>query len=198
MWTTALCVVLTSLTTHLTHAQVCGDVPIVWRNNNQTCPPRAICADVFNTIRDWYNGTTCPEKRTLHNCFCGSGMCPVNDESHQMYASQFHRIYTCEPVCRLPWCANVRSTGDRTVAVVTEQSSPTFSRNTYQRVDCRCPRHHRPSIGNGILHHAVKSSGNVYNPLKQNYQTQHVCRNSIADNAMNDPCPAYRDTVQDV
>ncbi|GFN98214.1 histone-lysine N-methyltransferase SETMAR [Plakobranchus ocellatus] len=48
--------------------QQCGNI-YIWRNNNMSCPHvHAVCADVFNTRRDWFNGTACQEKRVLHNC----------------------------------------------------------------------------------------------------------------------------------
>ncbi|RUS81699.1 hypothetical protein EGW08_010561 [Elysia chlorotica] len=91
---------------HISATRVCGNV-FIWRNNNMTCPQhtKAVCADVFKTTRNWYNGTTCDEHRVLHNCMCsGNNMCPVTDDSHKIYASKTHTRFTCQPKCSLGWC----------------------------------------------------------------------------------------------
>ncbi|KAH9512456.1 hypothetical protein Btru_039629 [Bulinus truncatus] len=191
MWTYAILVLLMSIAVDLTRGQVCGDVTY-WRNNNQTCSARAVCADVFNSVRKGNGGQNCTKKRTLHNCVCQSGACPVDNDDHRLFASEFHSLFVnsrgaailrpLHPTDRLP------SQGP--VAFTTEQQSPDFFGSTFQRVDCRCPRHHRPSSGNGIVHNSVKTVGRKYNARKKYHQTSHACQNSAADSLFIDPCAA--------
>ncbi|GFN98217.1 hypothetical protein PoB_002472300 [Plakobranchus ocellatus] len=166
------------------HRQVCGNVPYVWRNNNMSCPHvHAVCADVFNTRRDWFNGTACQEKRVLHNCMCpGNSLCPVNSDAHKVYSTRQHTQYLCQPVCTLPYCQNIRMTprrGHRRVdpifPMTSVQNAPEFGNRTYTKLDCRCPRHHYPVQAAGV-HRAVTSYTHRWDAIKNTYSTFYICR----------------------
>ncbi|CAG5124998.1 unnamed protein product [Candidula unifasciata] len=158
----------------------CEETPIVWRNNNMTCPERAVCADVFLTPRELEDGSQCEEKRILHNCLCpGGSVCPFEKPSHFLYASALQRQYTCQNICRLPYCGNIRSMTPVAQTVVNEAIN--FGRRTYTRMDCRCSRHHVP-FG---THRAVQTSP-ARNGIKK--FVEYVCSRSENENMIPDPC----------
>ncbi|BFZ06085.1 hypothetical protein BsWGS_09123 [Bradybaena similaris] len=161
---------------------VCGDQPIVWRNNNMTCPERAVCGDVFVTPRTLEDGSQCEEKRTLHNCLCpGGSVCPFENPSHSLYASAQQRQYTCRNVCRLPFCENVRFTA--TVIAQTDVSNArNFGGRNYVRMDCRCPLHHVP-YG---THRAVQATPRT--GIKKN--AEYICKQVENAEVIGDPCEA--------
>ncbi|XP_005104280.2 uncharacterized protein LOC101853874 [Aplysia californica] len=171
----------------------CGVTPPVWRNENMTCPARAVCADVFEHVRDWYNGTRCEERRTLHNCKCqGNTVCPYNNDAHKIYASKKHTRYTCEPTCTLPYCSNVprqlvRNRMVPPTAVTAEQNSAQFGGRTYYRIDCRCPRHHNPRQQRGRFR-SVKTYSHRYDFRLHQYSTLYICDAQGSEGRLPDPC----------
>lgn len=171
--------------------QFCGNTQPVWRNNNFTCPDRAICADVFVTTRNWYNGTRCEESRTLHNCLCPGGtVCPYNNPAHRFYASAQHLQYTCRATCTFPYCGSVR-TGRPNAPVVSqtaEQNAAEFDSRTYYRMDCRCPRHSSPHTQTAGVHRAVHAYSHLYDYRQHRYSTQYVCTTRGNETQQSDPC----------
>lgn len=158
----------------------CGEAAIVWRNNNNTCPERAVCADVFLTTREREDGTQCEEKRIMHNCLCqGGSVCPFENPSHFLYASAQQRQYTCQNICRLPYCGNIRSMTPVAQTTVTEAMN--FGRRTYVRMDCRCPRHHVPFD----THRAVQTS-TARNSIRKT--VEYVCSKAENEIVIPDPC----------
>jgi hypothetical protein len=194
-WTSLLVGSMLAIYAGRTHA-ICENTPPVWRNNNITCPDRAICADVFKTPRDWYNGTRCDEERILHHCLCnGVTPCPFNNPDHLTYASAQHLQYTCRPTCALPYCGNLtprpsegRSTP--TVAQTLEQNSPDFGGRNYYRMNCRCPRHKVPYTRTPGVHRSVHAHSHIYDYRQHRYSTQFVCTTRENENLMPDPCGA--------
>ncbi|BFZ00779.1 hypothetical protein BsWGS_03818 [Bradybaena similaris] len=176
---------------------VCGITPPVWRNGNFTCPDRAVCADVFTTQRDWYNGTRCEEVRTLHNCLCPGGtICPYSNPDHMLYASAQHQQYICKPVCQVPYCGNIHltSTDNRNplvVAQTVEQNAPEFDHRSYYKIDCRCPRHHEPFVQPPGVHRAVHVHSHTYDYLHHKYSTRFVCTTRGNQNSLPDPCASH-------
>ncbi|CAL1535216.1 unnamed protein product [Lymnaea stagnalis] len=199
MWTqVALFVLITTLTVCHIHAQsVCGFPPTIWRNANRTCPARAVCGDVFTTRRDWMNGTTCAETRVINNCFCpGNLACPVNNDAHRLYTTAQQKIYTCEPVCNLGWCYNIRlglseGRSDPTIAMTVEEQTPDFGGNTFTRMGCRCPRHHVPNRQPPGVPRAVKTHSYIRNPTTRHYTARYTCKVSGTEGNMVDPCPRH-------
>jgi len=174
----------------------CGDNPITWRNDNLTCPARAVCADVFTGERNWGNGTRCESRITLSNCLCeGNTACPIGNPSHRLSASRTHERYTCEPVCNLPYCNNVpdqvtRSGGRvRPTSLQSVSNSVQFDRRIFYRMECRCPRHHAPVRGR-----TVKTFSHQYNYITGEYLTLYTCNsdNPLVDRQIPDPCDAQK------
>jgi len=175
------------------NSRFCGVTPPVWRNENRTCPLDAVCADVFESMRDWYNGTRCQEKRTLHNCMCeGNTICPYNNEQHMIYASRKHKRYTCKPKCEFPYCNNVPPQRVRgrlvpPTAITGEQTSPEFGRRSFYKVMCRCPRHHRPRQQRGVFR-SVKTFTHRYDWRLHHYSTLYICDSVGDERRLPDPC----------
>ncbi|KAK3763205.1 hypothetical protein RRG08_052540 [Elysia crispata] len=144
MMVVTIAAVLLSLVVAYTSAtRACGNI-YVWRNSNMSCPhdTTAVCADVFETRRNWYNGTTCDERRVLHNCMCPNNqICPVNDPNHRFYASAIHTRYLCQPKCSLNSCASFSGV----FPLTTVYTAPEFGQRTYNKIDCLCPYHHSPA-----------------------------------------------------
>lgn len=119
---------------------VCINRRSVRQRHELPCPVRAVCADEWITVRDWFNGTRCREQRIVHNCVCpGEQQCPVGDENQILYDNKKHRMYMCEPKCRLGMCSTRLRAAEELV-----QYSPDFSGFNYYRINCRCPGHNYP------------------------------------------------------
>ncbi|XP_076454163.1 uncharacterized protein LOC143289151 [Babylonia areolata] len=107
--------------------------------SSRQCPVRAVCADVWNTVRDWQNGTRCREHRVMLNCRCPrNGQCPIGNPAHALHGSVKHSQYMCEPACILEACRTRTRPAKELV-------SNTRSRGyRYYRINCRCAGHHYP------------------------------------------------------
>ncbi|RUS80563.1 hypothetical protein EGW08_011657 [Elysia chlorotica] len=139
-----------------------------------TCPQhtKAVCADVFKTTRNWYNGTTCDEHRVLHNCMCsGNQMCPVTDDSHKIYASKTHTRFTCQSKCSLGWC----DSSPNTFPLTTVHNAREFGNRTYNQIGCLCPRHHSPVQTPGY-HRATQVYSQRWDASRGSWLTLYRCK----------------------
>jgi len=182
------------LVTVVSGQSFCGETPVVWRNNNVTCPARAVCTDVFTGRRNWHNGTSCDSVRTLHNCLCPNDggeptVCPYNNDAHRIYASKKHQRFTCQPVCNLPYCNNIsrrpqnnpNDRVDQNVAIEALHDSDDMNGRSYYRLSCRCPRHNRP--------HKYRRSVRTYrHTWWRPYKTMYTCDQTPAERRMEDWC----------
>jgi hypothetical protein len=173
----------------VTTQAVCEDAKVLWRNNNITCPDRAVCADVFLTTQDGIEDEEpCVQQKIFHNCMCpGDSVCPFDQPANVLYASATQQQFTCRPVCQLPYCANIRIMG--AVSQTTEQNAPNFGGKTYTRVNCRCAGHHTPYEQPGTLK-SVVASAQRYNARTQKYYTEYSCSPRGTEDMMMmvDPC----------
>ncbi|KAH9490267.1 hypothetical protein Btru_035306 [Bulinus truncatus] len=188
MWDCAVLVVVTSIALGLTHGRRCADI-VEWRHKNVTCPAKAICAEVSSPTSWMDNGALCIGDKIAHFCRCSSGPCPIYNDDHMIFYKTFIQQYTCEPKCRHPWCQ-----GTRPLCMYVELFSPEMQHNTFERIVCRCPRHHIPSVGlhttGGKATYPLSNIGR--NPRYGNERYAWRCRNLASDEYLDgpisDPC----------
>ncbi|KAH9490263.1 hypothetical protein Btru_035297 [Bulinus truncatus] len=188
-WAFAGLILVTPLIVDLTTGQIC---PTEWsyRHNNRTCPPKAICGEKFNLTETLPGDNTCTYTKIRFNCMCGRQECPVFDNSYRMYASPTNELYTCEHSCDHPLCSE-HAEGSRhgQISIVRVYIAPEFYNYTYQRMECRCPRHKTPSHGNGPSHYSVMAKDDLQINGQQNY----FCQNSNSERSAVDPCSGWND-----
>jgi len=108
-----------------------------------------------------------------------------------LYSSKTHEQYTCQPVCTLPYCPNIRfgtqgSRGGAVTARTMEQRSPNFNNRNFYRIDCRCPRNHvRPTEWR---QRAYTTQRHQYDWDNKFYSTLYKCDQTDAEAALPDPC----------
>ncbi|XP_059158558.1 uncharacterized protein LOC131942671 [Physella acuta] len=143
--------------------------------NNDTCPPKAVCADVVGWIRESPNGSPC-EFTTTINCWCNRHTpCPI-DDGNAFYVSNRFTQYTCGRACSFPWC------GENQIAKSVENDSPEFGGKNFTRIECRCPRNHIGSMGRDAF--ATRFSRNRENATHSSQL--YVCNPQFGNRA--DPC----------
>ncbi|KAK7090343.1 uncharacterized protein [Littorina saxatilis] len=159
------------------------------RVGNLACPTEAVCADEWNTVRDWYNGTRCKEQRIIKHCSCpGNHDCPVGNETHAFYANKKHTQYLCEPRCRIDKCSTTYR-----AAMEMVQNSPEFQGHNFYRINCRCRGHHFPMDSRrGRLMRSTSYMRVRFNFTQSVTYTQYRCASEgPATNGLlaeNDPC----------
>ncbi|KAL8617464.1 hypothetical protein ACOMHN_018945 [Nucella lapillus] len=160
--------------------------PYVFQEKNEDdrsqeeCPQRAVCADEWNTIRDWYNGTRCRDHRISYNCRCPNGhMCPIDNPDHRLYGNDKQSQYTCQPACALNRCLTDRFPAKEMVST---------RRNRYYRINCRCLNHHvvLPSAGRRGANRATKYLRLFFDRQHGQVFTQYICLNLVPEDQ--DPC----------
>ncbi|XP_059158564.1 uncharacterized protein LOC131942679 isoform X1 [Physella acuta] len=150
--------------------------------NNDTCPPKAVCADLTGWIRESPNGSPC-EVTTTINCWCNRHTpCPIDDR-HIFYVSNRFTQYTCEPKCSFPWCDDIQPAP---IAVSREMNSPEFGGNDFSRIECRCQRHHKISVLNRLYGYATLFRRNWSNATHSSQLF--VCNPELQKPNRADPC----------
>ncbi|XP_059158566.1 uncharacterized protein LOC131942679 isoform X2 [Physella acuta] len=150
---------------------LCETMPPFYKNNN-TCPEKAVCADVSIFNRTSPNKSPC-ERKTNLNCRCNQDIhCPLDDE-HSFYVSNGVIQYTCDPRCSFPWCR------ENQIAKSSLANARDFGYKTYTKIECRCPGNHIASMKEGVA--ATKNSDK-----RIDNSQSYVC-NQVFGN-IDDPC----------
>ncbi|KAK6196297.1 hypothetical protein SNE40_001548 [Patella caerulea] len=152
-----------------------GPVIVYRPGTGSICPPRAVCADIFD-YQQIRNGVISTLRRIIFNCRCSRDsreVCPV-DEAHMVHTSPIQKQYLCRPVTTYPKC-NL----DVPIPQVAEEmeiDSPDFEDRNYFRINCICPRHgfSVPRV-RGTLQRATYYTRTEFDFLRYRWYQQFVC-----------------------
>ncbi|XP_064614996.1 uncharacterized protein LOC135479162 [Liolophura sinensis] len=139
--------------------------------NNDICPPRAVCADIFDYNQtNQTTGEVVAKRRRVVNCMCPErGECP-NQRRYTLHATSRHRQQICESRNSLSRCKN----GD--IAEQMHVEADLFDGKTYYKMNCRCRRHRNPVPNGGFRDRATELLGRVFE--EDHWVHNYVCARS--------------------